>query len=347
MAEYAQPLTAEASIEEAGCWLPFEELVEAHAAWRWDRTATSERLYRTKLASFEEAFGQIVDSYWCTEVPSAVALTQKPARGLKRLSSLSPELSFHRVSDWATKNEPEVAELLHKCDELSIKVARILRGPTRAIAMRLVASSASHLLSLVDRPAEHRDATERQGAIAYEREQVMKTERYYEEVGLRQAQLIYLGGMIAGALMIGLLAWGIWATTGRDVSGRVVLAIITGAAGALLSVMQRMTNRKQGFELDYELGRAPLIVFGIFRPLIGGAFGLVLYAAIASGVMNVKLQSAGNTETYFYALLSFAAGWSERFAKDVLDAAESTIGAAIKSDAGGGSSSTPPRAPSA
>jgi hypothetical protein len=329
-AGYAELLAATGA-GVGSCWLPFEELVQAHAAWRRDPSEPTETAYRAKLASFEDEFGTIIDSYWCTKVPSAVALTEKrPAHGLRRVARPAPEINFHRVTDWATKDEPAVAELLHKCDELAIKIARILRGPTRAIAMRLVVSSASHLLSLVDRPAEHREAADKQEAIAYEREQVMKTERYYEEVGLRQAQLVYLVGMIGGALLIGALAWGVWATTGRDVSTRVVLAIVMGATGALLSVMQRMTNKKQGFELDYELGKAPLVVFGVFRPLIGAAFGLVLYASMASGVVNLKLENSGNTQTYFYALLSFAAGWSERLAKDVLDAAEATVGAAIK-----------------
>jgi hypothetical protein len=313
-------------------WLPFEELVQAHAAWRHDPNEETEPAYRTTLASFERACGEIVDSYWCMKVPSAVALTEKRQAGWwRRIAHLAPELDFHLATDWATKDEPAVAELLHKCDDLAIRISRILRGPTRAIAMRLVTSSASHVLSLVDRPAEHRHPADRQQAIAYEREQVAKTERYYDEVGLRQAQLVYLVGMIGGAILIGALAWGIWATTGRDFSTRIVLAIVMGAAGAVLSVMQRMTNRKQGFELDYELGRTPLVVFGIFRPLLGAAFGLVLYAAIASGVVNLKLADTGNTQTYFYALLSFAAGWSERLAKDVLDAAETTVGTAVKS----------------
>jgi hypothetical protein len=305
-------------------WLPFEELVQAHWDWRRTGDASAERAYRAKLAAFESECGEIVDSYWCTSVPSAVALTEQ-ARG-----PLASRLRFHRVSDWATKNEPDIASLLHKCDELTIKIARILRGPTQEIAMRLVVSSATHLLSLVDRPAEHRRSEDKEKALAYERAQLEEAEHYYEEVGLRQAQLVYLRGMIGGTLVIAALATGIWAITGQDFSNRIVLAITLGAAGALLSVMSRMTDRKQVFELDYELGRLPLEVFGVFRPLLGASFGLVLYAAIASGILSLTLTGDTEKETYFYALLSFAAGWSERLAKDVLDAAETTVGAAIK-----------------
>jgi hypothetical protein len=305
-------------------WLPFEELVQAHWDWRQTGDPAAEQAYRAKLAAFKSECGEIIDSYWCTSVPSAVALTED-ARG-----PLGSRLHFHRVSDWATKNEPDIAALLHKCDELAIKIACILRGPTQAIAMRLVASSAAHVLSLVDRPAEHRRAEDKEKALAYEGTQLKEAEHYYDEVGLRQAQLVYLRGMIGGTLVIAALATGIWALTGQDFTNRIVLAIALGAAGALLSVMSRMADSKQVFELDYELGRLPLVVFGVFRPLLGASFGLVLYAAIASGIVSLNLTGGGEKETYFYALLSFAAGWSERLAKDVLDATETTVGAAIK-----------------
>src|SRR5579884_2377020 len=107
-------------------------------------------------------FGDLVDSHWCESVPSAVALTDRPRRAGR------PDLEFHRVSDWATKDEPKIAQLLHQCDQLTIKIARILRGPTRGIAMRLVMASATHLLSLVDEPAEHRRNVDKEAALAYE-----------------------------------------------------------------------------------------------------------------------------------------------------------------------------------
>lgn len=308
----------------AGPWLPFEELVEAH--WRWRRDAAAvEQEYREKLAAFEGECGEIVDSYWCSSVPSAVAMTWR------RLWPFRAQLRFHRVSDWSTKDEPGIAALLHKCDELAIKIGRILRGPTREIAMRLVVSSASHLLSLVDEPSEHRRSADRQRALQDEKAQLDKAEQYYEEVGLRQAQIVYLQGMILGVLLIGAIAWGIWGASGRDFSNRFVLAMWLGAAGAFLSVMNRMSDPKQKFQLDYELGRVPLVVFGLFRPLMGSAFGLVVYAALNSGFISLQLAGGGGKkETVFYALLSFAGGWSERLAKDVLDAAEQTIGGAIK-----------------
>jgi hypothetical protein len=311
------------AVAQPVAWLPFEELVDAH--WRWRSDPSTEPDYRAKLERFEREYGQIVDSYWCEHLPSAVALTEQPQPWPR-----TSVLGFHRVSDWATQNEPKVAELLHLCDELTIKIAKILRGPTRGIAMQLVVAAATHVLSLVDQPAEHRRTTDRKDALRFETTQLHDARRYYEEVGLRQAQLVYLAGMIVGTALVGAVAALVWLATGRDFSNRVLLCLALGAAGATLSVMQRMGSRDHKFELDYELGRAPLVVFGLFRPLLGGAFGLVFYGAAASSLVNLQLESGRSGTTALYGLLAFTSGWSERFAKDVLDSAEQTVGAAVQ-----------------
>jgi hypothetical protein len=304
--------------------------VRAHRAWL-DGVPGAEAEFRTKLRAFEEKYGEIVESYWCSNVASAVALTSKPFGFPRKIAGRSPRFEFHRVSDWATKNQPDAAALLHRCDELAIKVDRVLRGPTRRILMRLVTSSAAHVLSLVDDPSAHRKSEHRVEAVEFERKQLDETTRYYEEVGLRQSQIVYFLGMIVGAFVIAGIAVGIWAAGGRDINNRTMLAVVLGAAGALVSVMTRMSDRDHKFQVDYELGPAPVAIFGSFRPLIGAAFGLVVYESLASGIVSLKLEGSYKKETAFYALLSFAGGFSERFAKDILDAAERTVGATIHS----------------
>ena len=327
MAEYAPSLPAAAgAAADTSAWLPFEELVHAHCAWQ-NGVPGAEAEYRAKLRAFQDKYGEIVESYWCSSIPSAVALTSNPT-ATRRLSARSPRYEFHRLSDWATKNQPDVAALLHKCDELAIKVDKVLRGPARRILMRLVTSSAGHILSLVADAGAPRKSADRAEALAFERQALDDTQRYYEEVGLRQSQMVYFLGMVVGALAIGGAAFAVWAVQGFD-RDRALLACVLGAAGALVSVMERMGNRKERFQVDYELGPTPVAVLGSFRPLIGAAFGLVVYAALASGIVNIKLESH-TQETYLYALLSFVGGFSERLAKDVLDAAEKTVGAAIR-----------------
>ena len=63
-----------------------------------DAAAANDSLH----AAFEARHGQIVRAYWCSDVPSAVALTEK-----KRLRGrVRSKFGFHRESDWATKKCP-------------------------------------------------------------------------------------------------------------------------------------------------------------------------------------------------------------------------------------------------
>ena len=65
--------------------------------------------------------------------------------------SLSPRLGLGH------KDEPEIADALHECDELAVRAAQVLRGKTLHICMQLVMASAGHLLSLVDGPRSMRE----------------------------------------------------------------------------------------------------------------------------------------------------------------------------------------------
>jgi hypothetical protein len=104
MTELTQPLAA-APIETFSAVpqpdngrhvVTFGELAEAHLAW-WrarqnggSREATL-RHYDAAKASFEARHGQIVAAYWCADVASAVALTEKKRLGGHR----APTWSFH------------------------------------------------------------------------------------------------------------------------------------------------------------------------------------------------------------------------------------------------------------
>jgi hypothetical protein len=131
----------------------------APALWRRPRTDGSSNSSRPC---------QIVSSYWCSHAESAVALTEKRQTRLLRLLS-GPQLAFHRVSDWATQGQPDVARQLHACDELAVRATHVLTGLRRRVCMQLVAAGASHLLSLVDARAAHEDSEKAQAALAQER----------------------------------------------------------------------------------------------------------------------------------------------------------------------------------
>jgi ABC-type branched-subunit amino acid transport system permease subunit len=93
-----------------------------------------------------------------------------------------------------------------------------------------------------------------------------------------------------------------------------------------MSVMTRM-RQADGFSLDYEVGRLQCIVLGGFRPLVGAVFGTVAYFALQSGFININPPKGD--ELFYFALISFLAGFSERFAQVILGGAELSVAKAL------------------
>src|SRR5256885_550915 len=103
-----------------------------------------------------------------------------------------------------------------------------------------------------------------------------------------------------------------------------------GAAGAVVSVMTRMSQTTGTGFIDYEVGRPALRRVGSFRPMIGAVFAVVLYFALQSGLINVATKppsgTTTDTTTFFYASLAFIAGFSERRARILLGGATKMLG---------------------
>ena len=293
----------------------FTELVYAHHDWWRARQAgtldaATERAYDDVLTSFQAHHGQIVRAYWCAEVESAVALTERRrARGW-----LTPVFGFHRESDWATKSDPDIAAELHRCDELAVRANAVLTGVRQRICLELVVSSAAHLLSLVDTRAGTSDPEKTKAALAHEQAEMQKVKDYYCEAANGQAQLIYSGGIATVLAVLSAVAalWLsiTWATP--------IAALIAGAVGAVVSVIQRINSGS--FVLDYDVGGPYAFFLGGLRPLIGGAFGMAITFAFDGGLLHLPVAASETTHDRRLALLvlGFLAGFSERWAQDTL-----------------------------
>ena len=338
MAEVVHSAVARGARDETAdqAALAFPELVYAHFAWRkavdaGNNAVDAEQRYRRALARFEGQHGQIVNSYWCSEVESAVALTAKPVRPFARLRA--PRFSFHRLTDWATKDEPDIADQLHRLDELAVRASSVLTGLRQRICMQLVLASAGHLLSLVDSRARHEAPEKTAEALQDEENRLVHIDEYFESAANGQAQIMYFAGMAVVAGLLGGLSAGLWLAVGQR---GLFAALIAGSLGALISVMQRIDDRS--FQLEHDVGRKYVLFLGGVRPLLGAAFGLAVYLAFKSQLIALKLPGKAGpagADPRFYALvvLSFVAGFNERWAQDTLAAATGSGGAKAKPDA--------------
>jgi hypothetical protein len=306
----------------------FPDLVRIHFRWRQALHADSgvteaeqdalDAEYHEARTRFEEEHGEIVSAYWCTDVESAVALTAgKPSTGwLRRLLSVAPK--FHRVSDWATKNEPDIARALHQCDELAVRATEVLRGRSRRITIQLVMTSACHLLSLVDARGDNQPQAHK-AAVAVEIRQLQELRRDYRDAANGDAQLIYFAGMAIGIALLGLLylvSSGV--LTGDNLEDRAITGcFVAGALGAVVSVIARINSGT--FDLDFDVARGYTLFLGALRPVIGSIFGLLAYFMLTSKFVNIfDLPPDEIQRFYFLCVIGFAAGFSERWAQDTL-----------------------------
>ena len=67
------------------------------------------------------------------------------------------------------------------------------------------------------------------------------------------------------------------------------------------------------------------------RQIVGTAFALFLFSVISSGLLPVAIQS--DKAQFFFAAMSFLAGFSERLVHDVVAKTENSIVASGKQDA--------------
>ena len=304
---------------------PFPELAHLHHLWRHaldkddpDDLEKREKAYQEARKSFEDEHGPIVSEYWCWFVPSAVALTEKPRRKVDSWFR-RPALAFHRASDWATRDLPDVATEMHRCDELAIRAATVLSGVRRVICLRLVMSSAAHLLSFADALAGREPTKD---VVADEKRTLDDTEDYLETAANGQAQIVYFFGMAGAAAALGLLALfgSLWIPLpGVDSPDPFWASIAAGALGAVVSVIQRINSGH--FACTYDVGRPYVVFLGAMRPVLGAAFGLMLYFAVTSGLLEIFAVPPGETkELFFFIVIAFLAGFNERWAQDTLTA---------------------------
>lgn len=327
---------AQPSATQTGAAL-FPHLVWVH--YQWERRLHSdgvadealEAAYQGKLAEFQTEQGKLEQVYWSTRTASAVAMTvkrgRKPRADPLRLRERHDLVRFHRVTDWVTRDAPFVADLLNECDLLASRVEQVLRGTSQRIAMRWILGIAMHLLGFLERdaPASDRRSEERQ-FVRGQRGKLAEVEAYYQRAASQAGRVVYVSGMLIGVLLIALLgAVAAWLLGMTDMSAHhrklVLLCYGAGAIGALVSTISRMGKPEAGkFNVDFELGRPLVRRLGVYRPFVGGIFGVALFFLLTSGLLDLK--PGPGREIYYYGLAAFLAGFSERFATGMLGAAE-------------------------
>ena len=314
--------------------ISFAEVVWAHFERQKETEANVangpwEREYRRRLKLFKAEHGEIVESYWCRYETSGVALTEnRLPRRLTNFFRHDSILRLHAVTDWRTERAPEIASSIHRWETAGIKATEVLRETSERIALSRIFAAITRLLAFVDREPDAKPlpGTSLAAVLKEQKAELADVDDYYQRAGENAARIVYFRGMLWGtawfALLVGgsfLLAWWIgWLDARDEATYTLYLTLAMGAAGAILSVMTRMA-RRNGFNLEFEVGRKSMRRLGGLRPWIGAMFALAVYLALQSHL--VELLQGEDHGIYFYTTIGFLSGFSERRAKVLLDSA--------------------------
>ena len=275
----------------------------------------------------------MIDAYWCHKEASAVALTRRETMKRTRFGRTKKiEYRLHRVSDWVTGENHEIADLLHDSDILGIKAAASLEGVPRAVVMQWLLLVDSHLLGFLER-YRHEPC---HPAVAElfaesERAELRRIEDYYFRAGEKRARMRYVQGMVTFGVVLVAAAGAATALVlalfdALDLQSAGIqefyAAAAAGGVGAVISVLMRMSGRG-GFAIDHELSRWEVMLVGAYRPLIGSVSGIVIYFLVQTPLVPIETSAL---TLPFFVVVAFLAGFSERWTRVVLSGAMRTIG---------------------
>jgi hypothetical protein len=328
----------------------FPDLTWDHFHWeRQRRTGECEhpeaaRRYRKTRAAFESRYGEIIGEYWSIVEPSGVALTHKKMP-LLLCAIIDDNRQFHRSTDWVTRHNAPLAEVLFDCENLAIRITEVLRYTSESVGLKRIMAVASHVLGVLDRDEGKVDKAEAQRIATEQNHELGDIRDYYRRAGARIGLTVYTQGMIMGVILVavllalGLVALSLWSSITWDrYDTRIVVSIVAGALGAFVSVLQRISSSdKTKFTVHYDLGKRTLYMLGSYRPVLGAVFGVFTYFVLASGILQMKTLPDTRTALYYYGSLAFVAGFSERFTQVLAKSVESLVpaqGTTNESDSG-------------
>jgi hypothetical protein len=235
-------------------------------------------------------------------------------------SAIHVELAHGDPADLKAK------ELLFKCLKLHNRATEFLQPKPRKISMRTIFGVIAALLSALDSRQAATGVAQLTDAEARCLEgELERAESYIDRSIQRTAQLEYFAGMLWSGIVLLILfaAAGAFAVIAPDVpvmKHQLVLAALAGAFGAVVSVLQRMASGR--LRLAAEDGPRTIRILGTIRPVLGAILGVLLVVLLTGDLTPFSRKGVEVNALPFYIVgLAFIAGFSERFAQDMLSGA--------------------------
>ena len=297
----------------------FQHVLQARAvrkrADRLDREL-GRALERVIRHRFEERHGRILMDYWGTVVFGGCLLTDSGVVHLAmnvdvadvvvlqtRLEQLCRDAQAVFADERLTRQRTEAGQSLFSVASRLVATADVLQDGAGTAAPD-------------PRAAQRVAAMNREWALTRGRIEVLIQ---------RQARFEYFVGVLAGAVValvvVGVIGWLAAAHWQDQIAVPAFLAAtIAGTAGGVISVTQRMAAGR--LVLDYTASVRQKLLLGAARPVVAATLAAMIQFGLLGGLLT--MQNSQSTEATpatfaFFALVGFAAGFSERLATDMIE----------------------------
>jgi len=174
----------------------------------------------------------------------------------------------------------------------------------------------SEIFAYRERNKDQRPSARFVRGVASLRNRLANEEKSYLAAVQRVAQHAYMDGMFKGfaCLLVVLVALAVaTGVLGFD-SGWFTTATL-GGVGAVLSVLQRLGR---GLDLAPEGEKHSFKQQGFVRPWIGALLGIASFILLKGELVSITTPSGPADKILYYGGIAFLAGFSERFAQDML-----------------------------
>ena len=355
------------SVAAAAEYVTLTSVAEAYCAANCEEAEGDQaNSFAVLWQKYKEHWGTVVNSHFCTSVPAAcVYLRNNREEGFGAEHQL--ELAFPPRSGapgW-------VSELLMKCNGLQVEIRQTSVGRNARLCSELVFLLVTQLLKVLDQYAAELSDSPASGRLSggqpvasgtfgpplatgsstVESAEQILFQRQFADIrdffirsNQRTAQLLYFTGMVACWLALlgvvaltaaGVRTFGILDALDLDAFqlALTMTGLLIGGLGGIVSVMQRMTAGK--LSLDYRVDRQTMILLGVIRPLIGAVFAVLLFALFMASLIpmaNMPPMNEPSRLIYTYGAIAFFAGFSERWAQDMIAAGQGRLSVTSRDD---------------
>jgi hypothetical protein len=305
---------------------------------RWRHYLNLDQDGKGLYSAFVATHGRVIGSFYCNDVPAAVALTRRESNILQALRSRS---TLHQVVS-PPGSSPLTAfalDLFDFCDDIARDAGDYLPIRTQRHVLDDVCGLSGDALALLDEAAQELAGgaepvldPEQDKLCANAGTRRTRIRSWVDQEARNASQFFYLRGVGIGCLGALFLAWVASRAFPAPIpKAQAAWAIAAGSVGALVSVLIRM-KKTAGLKLDYRVGPRRLYLNGALRALLGSLAGLVFVFAATSGVIPLAQPDGTTKLDALYVLFSFIMGFNERLFEDML----ANIGDTISSRGDGG-----------